>query len=85
MKRILGLLVILLIVGCAYTQDDIGDLVRDPHFRAYKDNLNNLESAYLRNEIAYPDYLKQKKALDDQYTKEVQKRENIIHGDPNAY
>jgi len=79
MKKLLLSVLILFVLCIGCTRDDIRNFVKDPHFTSYKDQLDNLESAYLRDEISYPVYLKRKKEIEDTYTKEVQEREDIIH------
>ena len=76
------------IVGCTYAgerelRDYINEpatIVQDPHFGNYKEKLDALEKQYLEKEITYAQYLEQKTALDDQYTKEVEERNQKIMG-----
>ena len=81
MKRCLLLLCAALVAGCSYGQNYLENpesLIRDPHFAAYKDKRDDLESSYLRKEITYAEYIDKRDELDDQYTKEVNKRNSVI-------
>ncbi|MFH1359661.1 MAG: hypothetical protein ABIJ41_01315 [Candidatus Omnitrophota bacterium] len=83
MKMIIVLIFALLTVGCAYVVDDVKDLVKDPHYTAYQQQMDNLESSYLSDELSYPEYLKRKQHLEDNYSKEVEEREQKIHDTQN--
>lgn len=79
MKRLIVLLGLLVVMGCTYEQEyREGSFLRDPHFTAYKNNRDALESSYLKKEITYAEYIEQRDHLDDQYAKEVQKRTAVI-------
>ena len=80
---ILGLCVLML--GCSTGQDTLETyvsepefLIRDPHFNKYKSERDELERQYIHKDITYAEYLEQKKELDDEYAREVQRRENIL-------
>jgi hypothetical protein len=80
-KKILVLMCALMLLGCSYGKDYLENpekFIRDPHFAAYKDKRDALESSYLRKEITYAEYIEQRDKLDDQYDKEVQKRTSVI-------
>lgn len=89
MKNIVLLLMVVLLVGCstyeyegkslgAYLENP-GDILKDPHFAAYKEKRDVLESQYLREEIPYAVYVTKRQELDDQYNKEVLERENKVN------
>ncbi len=71
--------VLITLIGCHYFPDDFERLMRDPHYTRYQQQLNELESSYLKGSLSYADYLEKKKQIDDTYTQEVQEREQIIH------
>ena len=83
MKRWLVILpVLLMLISCTSNENRIEQIIdeptslwRDPHFAEHQEKLDNLESDYLAKEITYDEYLKEKKKLEDLYTKEVQHRE----------
>lgn len=85
-KMIVLLFLVSVLIGCTYAGErTLGDylqepttLVQDPHFGNYKEKRDAIESLYLKKEISYSEYLEQTKELDDQYSREVQQRENII-------
>ncbi len=81
----------LALAGCTYAGErELGDyihepsaIVQDPHFANYKGKLDAIEKEYLEKKITYAQYLEQKTALDDQYTREVKERdEKITGGEP---
>lgn len=77
MKKGLLLLCALTLLGCTYGQDYLKNpetIIRDPHFSAYKQKRDDLESAYLRKEITYAEYIEQRDRLDEIYAREVQER-----------
>ncbi len=78
MKTLLLIVLVLIFAGCVSEQ--IQSLVADPHYASYQQKLDSVEQTYLRKEITYAQYLEKKKEIDEQYSKEVQKREQIIHG-----
>ena len=76
-KRFLLFLCTFALFGCTYGQDYLdnpGSLIRDPHFTQYKEQRDDLELQYLRKEITYAEYVKEKDDLDSIYDKEVQQR-----------
>lgn len=81
MKKSLLLVCALVLFGCTYGQDYLekpSSFIRDPHFSAYKNNRDELESSYLRKEITYAEYIEQKNKIDEQYSKEVQERNSKV-------
>lgn len=88
MKKITGVvLALMLAAGCSYKGETLSSylenpstLIKDPHYTHYQENRDSLESQYLKKEITYADYMKQLGELDDQYSKEVQDRTDIITG-----
>ncbi len=87
MKKGMFIFLALFLVGCSdYSgQGALKDFIvhpeswlQDPHFTEYKEKRDALESAYLRKEITYADYVKQKQELDAKYDAEVNTREGII-------
>ena len=77
-KMIVGF-VFLLAAGCSYLYDP-KTILQDPHYAAYQEKLETLESAYLNNEMTYAEYLEKKKDIDDMYGKEVRDRAAAIEG-----
>ena len=78
MRKITGLFLALLIAGCIYGSEDVKKLVTDPHFAEYQNNMDELESSYLKGKIKYSEYLNRKKELEAKYSKEVKQRVDII-------
>ena len=81
MKKSLVLMCVIMLFGCSYGRDYLENpekFIRDPHFTEYKNNLDDLERSYLHKEITYAEYIEQKDKMDNQYTKEVQKRNSVI-------
>ena len=74
---LIGLLGLLL--GCSTAQ--VEQFVKDPHYAHHRQSMEELEHAYLRKEISFPEYQEKRKELEDQYSHEVQDREAKIHGD----
>ncbi len=91
MKRIfLFLLILTGLTGCSVGQekletylDNPETFIKDPHFAEYQANMDALESEYLAKKITYAEYIERKKELEDQYTKEVEERNEILS--PNPY
>ncbi len=87
-KRMMLLVFMSFILGCTYAGErELGDyldepstIVKDPHFANYKEKLDAVEKEYLEKRITYAQYLEQKTALDDQYNKEVEQRNQKIMG-----
>ncbi len=80
MSRVIMLVLIVALCGCSYGGDQFKSLVADPHFAQYKEKLDDLEHNRLAGTISYSEYVEKKKELDDTYAKEVEERENVIHG-----
>lgn len=85
MKRILILCFLIVLVGCTYEGKKISTyvdsprtLLEDPLSVDHQQALDNLESDYLQKKITYAEYLKEKQQLEDDYTREVQSRRDII-------
>jgi len=80
MKKMLLVVFCGVLVGCSYGMRDYIDnpstLLRDPLTYAHRQELNELERAYLRKEMTYAEYLEQKKQLEEDYDRKVQNREN---------
>lgn len=90
-KKMILLFLVSVLAGCTYAGErELSDyinepatIVKDPHFANYKEKLDAIEKEYLEKKITYAQYLEQKTALDDQYTKEVKERdEKIMGGEP---
>ena len=79
MNKILLGIVFLCVAGCSYL-DDPKTILKDPHYAAYHEKLETLESSYLNNEMAYAEYLQKKKDIEDMYGKEVRDRAAAIEG-----
>ena len=80
-KKVLLFLCVVGLCGCTYGQnylDDPGSFIRDPHFAAYQKKREDLELQYLRKEITYAEYVKEKDTLDQTYEKEIQERNKKI-------
>ena len=80
-KSLLLALGIMMIIGCSHSQEYLDNpvsFIKDPHFSDYKDSRDDLESSYLRKEITYAEYMEQKGEVDNQYSREVQERDQII-------
>ncbi len=85
MKKYLFLFCIFALIGCNYGGEgfqsyleDPRSLIKDPHYKHYKEKRDSLESAYLNKEISYVDYTERMKTLDNAYTVEVENRRKII-------
>lgn len=87
-KKTMLLFLVSVLAGCTYAGErELRDyinapstIVQDPHFGNYKEKLDALEKQYLGKDITYAQYLEQKIALDDQYNKEVEERNQKIMG-----
>ena len=85
-RKYVMLIAAIFVAGCTYKGeqnletyiDEPATILRDPHFTNYEQASEHLESQYLQKKISYAEYLEKKKELDDQYSKEVQKRDAII-------
>lgn len=58
--------------------DDPKTLLEDPVSVNHQQALDDLERSYLRKEMTYAEYLQQKKQIEDAYTLQVEKRQQII-------
>ncbi len=65
------------LVGCSSYQ--VENLVKDPHYAHHRQATEELEHAYLRKEISFPEYQNKRKELENRYSQEVQQRESKIH------
>jgi len=86
MKKSFLLIPLLIFLGCSYLQGDYDienpqSFFKDPHYLAYKDKRDALESLYLKKEISYSAYIEQRDALDSKYDQEVIVRENKIRSE----
>lgn len=90
-KKMILLFLVSVLAGCTYAGErELSDyisepstIVKDPHFANYKEKLDGIEKEYLEKKITYAQYLEQKTALDNQYTREVKERdEKIMGGEP---
>ena len=79
MKRLAGLILVLFLTGCTLGVEDMGSLMKDPHYAQHQQAIDDLEHAYLKKQISYTEYQQQKKELEDKYTAEVKIREDKIH------
>ena len=80
-KKLLLCVCVVSLVGCVYEGRKLSDyienprsFIRDPHFADYKEKRDAVESQYLSKEITYAQYVEQMRVLDDQYTKEINER-----------
>ena len=79
MKRWVGVILVLFLAGCTFGVEDMGSLMKDPHYAQHQQALDDLEHAYLQKQISYAEYQQKKKELEDTYEKEVKVREEKIH------
>ncbi len=87
MAKILAFFLVCCIsIGCSYEGKSIQSylkdprsIIQDPHFTSYQEKRGDLESQYLKKEIAYVDYVEQMDQLDQKYSQEVQERSSIIN------
>jgi len=89
MKNIIFILLSIFVVGCSYEGknvteylDDPGSIIKDPHFAAYKEERDALESQYLHGQIEYSDYKEKVDVLDQKYNKEVEERNAKMMSNP---
>ena len=75
----------LLCAGCTYEGRKLSEyieepqtIIKDPQFETYQEKRDALEKQYLRKKITYAEYVEKTEELDAAYSKEVQKREDII-------
>ena len=85
MKKFIVFLSVILLAGCSYQGktfgeyfDDPGSIIKDPHYGKYQEKRDMLESQYLTKKITYPEYVEKLKALDENYSREVDERTQII-------
>ena len=79
MKTIIILSFCALLMGCSYgIEDYINDprtILSDPLTVDHRQAVNDLERSYLRKEMTYAEYLHEKKEIEEDYARDVQKRE----------
>lgn len=81
MRKWLLLFLVIIFSGCnSSPTQQLKTFISDPHYAQYQEKLDDLERQQLSGAISYAEYLERKRQLDQDYTKEVQKREQIIHG-----
>ena len=82
MKNSIVILTFLIFIGCSYDMqtyvDEPRTLLVDPLTVENTKALDALEDAYLKKKISYEEYLKQKAILEEDYARDVQKREKLI-------
>lgn len=85
MKKLLLIVCAATFIGCTYEGQSLSEyfsspraFIQDPHFERYQEKRDTLESQYLRKEITYAEYVEKMDELDDTYSKDIQKRDNII-------
>ena len=86
MKKFMGIIALLIFtIGCQYSGpglkgylDDPSTILEDPLSVQHQDQLDDLESSYLKKEITYAEYVEQKQLLEDDFVRDVRKREG--HG-----
>jgi hypothetical protein len=83
MKKQWLLVCVIFLAGCAESLEtyvnDPSEIIRDPHFKQYEQSLAALESDYLNKKITYAEYVEKKKEIDDQYTQEVEERNDVLN------
>ena len=83
MKQCLLITALLIcVVGCQYSGpglkgylDDPSTILEDPLSVQHQDQLDDLESSYLKKEISYAEYIEQKQRLENDFVRDVRKRE----------
>lgn len=85
-KKLCLCLCVLSLVGCAYEGRKLSDylenprsFIRDPHFADYKAKRDAVELQFLNKEITYAQYIEQMDELDNQYTKEINERNEKLN------
>ena len=89
MKKIIWVVFIFILVGCSAGKEKIEtyvdepqNILQDPGFATYREQLEAFEKQYLRKKITYAQYLEHKKELDEKYAKEAAElNEKIISPD----
>lgn len=81
-KNVAFCFILVMFLGCSYNIEkvitDPVSILRDPHYAQYQKALDELESEYLQKNITYAEYLEKKNQLEEDYTREVQEREQEI-------
>ena len=79
MKKVLLSCLVFVFLGCSYEMETYikkpGTILKDPLTVDYRQEMNDLERAYLRKEMTYAQYLDRKNELEESYAMRVQKRE----------
>jgi hypothetical protein len=79
MKKTMLVVSAIFMMGCSANYlENPQYIVKDPHFEGYQTKKDAIETRYLDKEITYAQYLEDVKALDQEYSKEVQHREDAI-------
>ena len=85
MNRLIYFLPLIVILGCAYEGRTLSEyienprtIIEDPHYAEHQEELDDLESQYLRKEISYAEYVEKRDDLESEYTGEVKSRTDII-------
>ena len=73
--------VLFFLLGCESEQ--LKTMATDTDYTKHQEKLDTIEKSYLKGSLSYGDYMKKKEELEADYTKEIQKRENIIHQEKN--
>jgi hypothetical protein len=85
MKKFIVVGFVVMLVGCSYDMQTYVDkpqtLLEDPLSVGNKKALDALEQSYIKKEISYDEYLKQKSQLEDDYSRQVQERDHLIQND----
>jgi len=87
MKKVAVVLGCVLLVGCAYGKqhvesvlDNPPEILTDPQYVQYQQQVGEAESQYLKGQISYADYTAKKQALEDRYTRQADKQRMIVEG-----
>jgi len=82
MKNYMVSIILLIIGGCSYDMQTYVDkprtLLMDPLTVEHNKELDALEESYLKKEIGYDEYLQQKSILEEDYIRDVRRRERRI-------
>ena len=82
MKKYIISGILLTLVGCSYDMQTYVDkprtLLVDPLSVEHTKSLDALEESYLKKEISYDEYLKKKSTMEDDFVRDVQRRERRI-------
>jgi len=71
-------MIVFMLAGCTYGTEQFKSIMSDPHYKQYQEKLDKLETSYLNGNTDYPEYLERKKEIEETYTIEVQRREEVI-------